>query len=218
MGAYLGAQAFFNIPIVEVAKKYSYAKDNLLILEGNESALKVEYPETYSNIISCKHHADKRTPLEYAQDIVASWLVEDSFFHMLNSQGLSAQFHGVDRNRKILSNVKTSTASDFLVSFNGNKRNLELMNDYTGFWQKHHILHLRDNKFLKMRKERSLFLAVSMTDKTYALFDFREDLNYEYINSHFPYGGKPAYAIHFADECLKDATSQNIINEIIIHM
>lgn len=218
MGAFWGAQVFFNIPILEVAKKYSYDKDNLLILEGNESALKIEYPETYNNIISCKHHADKRTPLEYAQDLVASWLVEDSFLRMLNSQGLSAQFHGADRSRKILSNVKTTTSSDFLVSFNGNKRKLELMNDYTGYWKKHHILHLRDNKFLKMQKENSLFLAVSMTDKTYALFDFKEDINFQYINSHFPYGGKPAYAIHFADDCLKYATAQNIIEEIIMHM
>ncbi len=218
MGAFVGAQAFFNIPILEVAKKYNYDKDNLLILEGNERSLKMEYPQTYHNIISCRHHADKRTPLEYAQDLVASWLVEDSFLHLLNSQGLSAQFHGADQNRKILSEVHTSASSDFLVSYNGIQRTLELMNDYTGFWKKHHILHLRDNKFTKMQKENALFLAVSMTDKTYALFDFEEEIMFEYINGHIPYGGKPAYAIPLADECLKHASSQNIIAEIITHM
>ena len=92
------------------------------------------FPETYRNLISCQHQRDNRTHLEYAQDLVASWLVEDYFLEILNSNGLRAALDGADRNRRILANVRTSASSDFTVSYNGNSRKLELMNDYTGYW------------------------------------------------------------------------------------
>ena len=90
MGAFTGAQTFFNCPLVEVARRLGYSQDNVLILQGDLQALQNSFPETYRNIMSCRHHRDNRTPLEYAQDLVASWLVEDSFLEILNSNGLRA--------------------------------------------------------------------------------------------------------------------------------
>ena len=88
MGAFVGAQNFFSKSLVEVARGLDYIQDNLLILEGDIQALQNLFPETYRNIMSCQHHRDNRTPLEYAQDLVASWLVEDSFLDILNSNSL----------------------------------------------------------------------------------------------------------------------------------
>ncbi len=217
MGAYTGAQVFFNKQLVDVARSYNYDEDNICILEGNLNKLKEEFNDTFKNIISCKHHADKRTPLEYAQDLVASWLIEDSFLLVFNHGGLSAKLDGADNKRRILPNTETSTASDFSIKFSGSTRKLELMNDYTGFWSRQHILHLRDNKYTKMKNEATLLLALSVTTSEFALYDFEESINVKYIPYHKFYGGKPAYELQIPKSILKEASSHSIIEAIKEH-
>ncbi|MBQ6895088.1 MAG: hypothetical protein IJN40_06315 [Clostridia bacterium] len=218
MGAFSGAQYFFRHPLVEVAQRLGYAQDNLLILQGDIQTLQNQFPETYRNIMSCRHHRDNRTPLEYAQDLVASWLVEDSFLDVLNSNGLHAKLGGADRNRRILANVRTSASSDFTVYYNGNSRRLELMNDYKGYWEQNGLLHLRDSKYKSLTAEQSLFLALSFTTREFQLFDFSESTPARFIPSHFPYGGKPAYEINITKNMMQVATPFNITEAIKLHL
>lgn len=218
MGAFTGSQNFFNYPLTDVARRLRYSKDNLLILEGDIQSLQNLFPETYRNIMSCQHHRDHRTPLEYAQDLVASWLVEDSFLDVLNSNGLHATLDGADRNRRILANVRTSASSDFIVSYNGCSRKLELMNDYTGYWARTGLLDLRDSKYQSLSTEQSLFLAVSTMTREFALFDFRETISARFIQSHIPYGRKPAYQIGITGDMMNEATSYNITETIKLHL
>lgn len=218
MGAFTGSQSFFKHSLVEVAHRLGYAQDNLLVLQGNIQTLENLFPETYGNIMSCRHHRDNRTPLEYAQDLVASWLVEDSFLEVLNSNGLRAELDGADRNRRILANVRTSASSDFIVSYNGDSRRLELMNDYTGYWARTGLLDLRDSKYQRLTTEQSLFLAVSTTTREFALFDFSEAIPARFIQSHIPYGGKPAYQIRITKDMMDEATSYNITESIKLHL
>lgn len=217
MGAYSGAKKFFKKPLDQVAKNLAYKEDNILILSGDEETLRKDFPATYQNILSCKHHSDRRTPLAYAQDLVASWLVEDSFLDTFNRCGLEATLDGADNNRQILSESKTSASSDFSITHNGISRKLELMNDYTGFWAQYHRLHLRDSKYQNMEREHSLFLAVSMETKEFALFDFNEEVNAEYIKFHRPYGNKPAYELNITNDMMHFASGENICSEIIKH-
>lgn len=218
MGAFTGSQSFFKYPLVEVARRLGYDQDNLLILQGDIDTLSNMYPETYRNILSCQHHRDNRTPLAYAQDLVASWLVEDSFLEVLNSNGLYAELDGADQNRKILATAKTSASSDFIVSYNGNSRKLELMNDYTGYWARTGLLDLRDSKYQRLSAEQSLFLAVSTTTKDFALFDFSEEIRAHYIPSHRPYGGKPAYELSITNDMMFQTTPYNITAAIKLHL
>lgn len=218
MGAFTGSQAFFKYPLIEVARRLGYAQDNLLILEGDMESLQNDFPETYNNIMSCQHHRDNRTPLEYAQDLVASWLVEDSFLEVLNSNGLHTELDGADQNRRILANAKTSTSSDFIVSYRGSSRKLELMNDYTGYWARTGLLDLRDSKYQRLSAEQSLFLAVSITTKEFVLFDFGETVRACFIPSHRPYGGKPAYELKITSEMMLESTAHNITEVIKLHI
>ena len=211
MGAFVGAEHFFNKPLIEVAKQLHYDEDNLLILQGKEQELKERYPNIYKNILSCRHNADKRTPMEYAQDLVASWLVEDSFFKVLNHGALRVDLGGTDSQRKVLSKSKVKTNSDFFVHYHDKSLKIELMNDYTGFWDKYHKLHLRDDKFVRMKNGGCLLLAVSTVNKNHALFDFNKGFNAKYIPSHRQYGGKPAYELEISSDIMRPATSQNII-------
>lgn len=217
MGAYLGAKNFFNISLEDVARKLGYSDENILILSGNEEELRRNYNDTYQNILSCDHHSDTRTPFKYAQDLVASWLIEDSFLDVFNRCGLYTSLDGADCTRHILSCSKTSTSSDYSVCYDNMTRKIELMNDYTGFWAKNRKLHLRDNKYKNLQKEHAILLAISMTTKEFALFDFKDEIKAKYIPSHRPYGYKPAYEISISDDMMYNATGENIVNEIIKH-
>lgn len=75
------------------------------------------------------------------------------------------------------------------------------MNDYTGYWQKKGKMELRDDKYLKLAKAGSLLLGVSLTNYSYFLLDTKK-ISAEYIPSHYPYGGKPAYSIPVGNNLL----------------
>ena len=195
MGAFAELSNFFSKGIVNQARAMGYSEDNILILSGDAAALERRYPQTFQNLISCSHHRDRRTPIEYGQDLVASWLFEDSLVQAFSSYGLAVSLSGADRNRKILSNTKVSSNSDCLVSVNGASVQLEIMCDYTGYWKKAKKIDLRDEKYQKLCRTHSLFLGISTSTISYILLDFGENIPANYIPSHAPYGGKPAYAV-----------------------
>lgn len=80
---------------------------------------------------------------------------------------------------------------DYIITTNsGTQILMELVNDYTGFWYRNQRLHLRDKKYLQLRNNHSLLLAIALATNTqkYTIFDFREDIPARRINSHRPYG------------------------------
>ena len=92
------------------------------------------------------------------------------------------------------------------------------MNDYTGYWARTNRLDLRDSKYQSLTAEQSLFLAVSITTREFALFDFSETIPAHRIPYHRPYGGKPAYPIRITDDMMNEATSHNITETIKLHL
>lgn len=65
------------------AKDLNYSESNTLILAGDEQTLKTKYPVVYANLLSYGHNKDGRTYMEYAQDLVASWIFEDDLMAQL---------------------------------------------------------------------------------------------------------------------------------------
>ncbi len=215
MGAYNGVSQFFGRPLDQVAAEFGYDEDNILILRGDQQTLEIEYPITYRNMISCVHHADRRTPLQYAQDLVASWLIEDYFMRSLTSHYYTISLDGADRNRKILSSARTSASSDFLICMGDKQIKLELMNDYTGFWRKQQVLHLRDAKYVQLEKAQSLFIAIAVPTGEFAIYDFSKNIPARYLPSHFLYGGKPAYELQIPRTSLIPIVDNNMERAII---
>ena len=68
MGAYAGLNSFFNGSLCDYAIQYGYDESNVIILEGNQAKLQQNYLQIYNNLLSCQHHADTRTPIQYGQD------------------------------------------------------------------------------------------------------------------------------------------------------
>ena len=89
--------------LVSKAKELGYKEENILILKGQENELKSQYSECYDNIQSCRHNRDTRTPMEYAQDLVASWIFEDYIVKKIQENPLlEILLAGADKKREIL--------------------------------------------------------------------------------------------------------------------
>lgn len=218
MGAYEGLSHYFKQPLCNYATTLGYDESNILILEGQMNQLQNRHLNIYNNLLSCQHHADRRTLLEYGQDLVASWLFEDYFINEIQNDIFTIQHAGADRTRLILPNQRTSTSSDYIITTNtGVQILMELVNDYTGFWYKNQKLHLRDNKYLQLRNHHGLLLAIALSPNAqkYTIFDFREEIPARRIESHRPYGGKPAYELTVSQESLNDFSFANVKNSII---
>lgn len=201
--------------LIERARTLGYPDSSVCILSGNEDLLKSNYPDAHRNLFSCNHNRDRRTPMEYGQDLVASWLFEDMLMDNLKKAGVSVVGAGADKNREVLSNAKVSASSDCLVSYNRKERLLELMSDYTGYWSRYHKMELRDSKFTKMQESKSLFLGVSTTDNKYILLDMGEQFEFKFIPSYFLYGGKPAYSVKLPKEAMKELDFAQLSSDII---
>lgn len=208
---------FFPISLVNLAIKLKYSEDNILVLKGDEESLKTKYPETYANILSCEHEKDERTFMEYAKDLVSSWLFEDFLVAKFRQLGFTLTLSGNDKNRKILNQFTVSTNSDAVFEHGSKKMKIEIINDYTGFWAKNKCLHLRDRKFNKLLAEHAYLLAISIVEKTFFVLPINEGTENKYISSHKNYGGKPAYEIPITFG-FKEFKISSIIKELLKYM
>lgn len=195
-------QLFPDKSLQEIAKEFNYPESTICVLSGNEQEVSSKYPEIYNVIQRCTHLRDSRTPFQYAMDLAASWVMEDYIIKQLCSNGLDVSRAGEDREREFLSGKRVSSNSDCLIEYNGVQRKLELMNDYGGYWNKNNKVDLRDNKFDKLQKEKSLFLGVSTSDKKYLLLNFAKEIDAE--NKYNYAYHKPSYSIKITPDMLGD--------------
>ena len=217
MGAFEALTKYYENPLIMIALDLGYDGSNLLILDGNEEKLKSLYPEIYSNLETCAHNADRRNVMEYGKDLVASWIFEDVFLRNMKETGLDISLAGADRIRKILSKDDVSSESDYLVRINdGLAIKMELASDYQDFMFNFHKLDLRDDKYPRLTREKSLLLAIhpSLGNGRFALFDFRQEIKAEYIACH-PVFEKPAYRLDVPEDKLFRYTFENVKNKII---
>lgn len=214
MGAFKELSKNFFKDIVQTAENLNYSKSNILILKGDEDALKSDYPNVYDNLLSCNHNRDKRTYIEYGQDLVASWLFEDVLVESLRNHGIQISLSGADNNREILATSKVSSNSDTTISYNGHSIQMELMSDYTGYWSRTHKIDLRDEKYTKLKNSNSLFLGISTVDTKFVLLDFRKEIRYQYHRYHRPYGGKPCYSIEIVESDLLQFKVEILIEKL----
>ena len=215
MGAYSGLSAYFEQPLCDYAIQFGYDESNIVILEGDINRLQANHIEIYNNLLSCNHHSDSRTPLQYAQDLVATWIFEDYFLGKIQNDHFTISKAGSDRTRIILNNSKTSTNSDYIVSTGTKDIPLELVNDYSDFWLRKKALHLRDNKYLKLKQSHSLLLAIDLSEynQKFMLFNFIEDIPAKFLPYH-PVWHKPAYELAVNVDDMMDFSVENVICEI----
>ena len=214
MGAYQQISKMYRNGIKAKAAELGYSDANICVLDGDIDLLKQQHPSCFANLQSCVHNKDARSLIEYARDLVASWIFEDTLVQMLNSAGLKTTLSGTDQNREILSTTKVSSCSDCLISNESTSRHLEIMSDYTGWWERTGHMELRDAKFTKLVREKALFLGVCTVSCKYVLLDFSQPVEASYIASHRPYGGKPAYSIKIEEAALSKFLIPSLVERL----
>lgn len=213
MGAYEGLTRFFHGDLCDLAARLEYSAENLCVLRGDAAELQRRFPETYENILSCEHNKDKRNPLEYAKDIVASWLFEDYLVAKVRREGRCLRLVGGDRERKLLPNSRVSSSSDCVYGTGKQELSVEIMNSYTSFWQTNRCLHLRDHKYQQLCRERGALLCIDTQNCSYGIVDFtQEKPPAKYIESHRPYGGKSAYELSLLSVTFCQFLVRNVIH------
>ena len=196
MGAYQSASQLLPKPVLAMAREFNYSKENYLILARRNKQLQKDFPQIWENIQSCAYCADGRSSIEYARDLVASWLVEDYFLHLLTEAGCEATAAGADKRRAILQYCQTGADCDFQVRLNGQVCHVEFLCDYTGYWRRTGHVDLRDGKYKKLRAQQAQALGVDARQRQAILLDFRQEVpGVRRLEVHKPYGGKPAYVV-----------------------
>lgn len=215
---YVMLENFFDESMVNIARQMGYSEDNILILENNINKLMVDYPDVYDNLKSCRHNRDSRTEIEYAQDLVCSWIFEDYLLLNLRLNGLDVELSGADCERKILRSSSVSSKSDIVVKENNKKIYIELVNDYKGYWLKNNKVDLRDDKYLHVKNlslgdNKSLLLGIDFCNKKFFLFDIDNNQDVRYEAFHYAYR-KPAYSINLKNTIYHDFSFKEICNEV----
>ena len=211
---YTKIENLFNINIIEIAKKYSYSEENILILQNDLSSLKEQFPETYKIIEECDHRRDSRNAISFFQDLICSWLFEDIFILNLQKEGLDIVLHGCSE-RKIMRNKDITAASDFVLYYNGKVKHIELVQDYTGFWKREKLCDLRDNKVHKIKEQNSILLGIDMMNKSFFLCtNIDIEKQGKFIQNH-PFFKKPAFRLNLETFSFEKLTWQNVANCLI---
>ena len=211
-------ERFFDETMINIAKKMGYSEENIIILENNEEKLKRDYEDVYNNLKSCRHNRDGRTEMEYAQDLVCSWIFEDYLIYNLKLSGLNVELSGADFERKILQSSSVSSKSDLIIK--GSKINIyiEVVNDYRGYWAKNKKVDLRDDKYLHIKSlasgnNKSFLLGIDFCNKKFFLFDINNNQDVKYEPFHYAYR-KPAYSIDLKNIEYHDFSFEKICIEI----
>jgi hypothetical protein len=167
-----------------------------IMINGSYTAAQETYMESMCGGLT--RFRDRRTGVEYATDLVIGWISEDGLLDYFLNTGQTAVLSGDDRYREFLNPRKISTQADIELSSARGKRKLEYMNDWTNTWKKRNHLDLRENKYLRLVDEKAIFLGISPLSQEALVIDIGNEktkTNWVRIDSHWPYGGKPAWQL-----------------------
>ena len=184
-----------------------YGKEYSLVMKG-------ELTSTLDDILNlCRHNRDGRSNLQYAQDLILGWILEDYIIERFQTSDVVFIKTGGDADRKFLVGTKVTSDSDYEVHISGNRFFVDLAHDFNLFWRNKRACHLRDNKLLnlmaKSKVAPTFLLGISIADGSCILKHIHENMNKKYILCHYAYK-KPAYEIPMPLEEFYDFTDFDI--------
>lgn len=143
------------------------------------------------------HLRDRRSTPEYACDLILGWVMEDGILKILTENlNINCQLSSADKEREFISKPKAT--SDIRIETDPQETKLlEVVKDYTGYWMKNKKIDLRNGKYKNLKRENGILLGLDFKNGYFFIFEIK-DAKAKYIESHWPYGGKPAYSISLA--------------------
>jgi hypothetical protein len=145
-----------------------------------------------------RHLKDRRSAAEYACDLILGWVVEDGILKILEDEiGFKCVLSSADKNREFLKRPEASSDIRLEIS-KEHQAHLELVKDFTGYWKKNRKIDLRDAKYSNLKREKGILLGLDFKNASFFILSLAQT-KAEYIKSHYPYGGKPAYSVSLRD-------------------
>jgi hypothetical protein len=202
-------QKNFNMNLYNFININNWEEDANLCLNVINNSLDVNQFNYLNEKMNLTHLRDKRTPVEYACDLILGWVVEDGILKMLSDIGLKCILDSADRKRKFIKNPK-STADIKIYLSKEKSISLELVKDYTGYWLRNRKIELRDDKYPNLNAEKGVLLGLEFTKGKFFLLEIVK-VPATYIKFHYPFH-KPAYSLSLKDVTFHD---QNNIKTVI---
>ena len=151
-----------------------------LFKNATTASYTVEQGIYINSVCNLDHHRDKRSPIQYATDLIIGWLSEDAIITALNNRGCFAIGIGSDCERNFLTNNQITHIADIETP----KGLVEIVFDYTNHWITHNKLDLRDNKKSHLEQNDIILLGIApRANKAFVLADYQN----------FTHGEIPAY-------------------------
>jgi len=190
-----------NIEIENLIIKNNWEEDAILCVNILNNTISVENQNYLNEKLNLSHLRDRRTPVEYACDLILGWVIEDGIVDILNSLKIKSELNSADRNRKFLKKPKSS--SDLKIKNHQGKTILiELVKDYTSYWSRNGSIELRDNKYNNLKNENSILLGIDFKNNEFFIMKI-DEIEATFIPFHYPFR-KPAYSIEIKKDDFHD--------------
>ena len=148
------------------------------------------------------HHKDSRTFINYATDLFLGWLSEDIVVSYMRNKGIKVILSGRDKNRELLSGRYVFADPDFKILIRNLEVDVEFMIDWNNHWKSNLRCDVRSSKIDKLIRNSGIFLGLDANTGMCIISKFENGLEHEweFIESHQPYGGKSVWRI----KCLQE--------------
>jgi hypothetical protein len=185
---------FFNAPLDDIAEIFHYNEENKVILRGDESTFYAKYPRTvsYLNSTLAQKRRDKRTPFEFARDLIINWLLEDYIAFKLSTIGYRTNYNSHDRNRQIISD-KVTADPDLKMLIEGRWVPIEVQADYSSWVSNGGSLSIKEWKYNTIVKQNAMLMQVDVPKKSFCLIPTNQLLNPSRTGINHGMGDKPVY-------------------------
>lgn len=197
--------ALFNLfsekQIIYLMKRFNYSNENFAIMAGDEEWIKKHNPDFFKYEKRSEIRKDVRTLLQYAQDLVANWIFEDSVEKIIQANSSCHIYkNGADKYRKILVS-RVTYETDFILKKNEIIKPVELTMDYFGYFYRKEFFHLRLNKFDYLKDEKALLLIIDTQNNLCGLIDFSKPIKHKIVEVQ-AWGNKEAQEIYLSRDNL----------------
>lgn len=186
-------QKNFNRNLLDFIIDNNWEENANLCVNVINDTLSIKQLNYINEKLNIPHLKDRRTPPEYACDLILGWVVEDGILKILSEKvGLQCNLSSADKKRKFIK--KPTATADIKVNLNEtNSIALELVKDYTGYWLKNRRIELRDNKYINLKADNGFLLGLEFIERKFFILEVN-NVAAKYIKFHFPFH-KPAYSL-----------------------
>jgi hypothetical protein len=155
-------KSLMSIPNYRILEQYPDEEfNNRLNKKIVEETLEFKFSdETVANlnrVCDISFTKDKRTPFEYALDLIVGWLMEDTLVAFLDDNEIHAKKIGVDAGRDFLTGAQINSTADLLID----GIECDVYFDSQGVWETENSMDVRETKWNYLKSNGGAIICIS---------------------------------------------------------